>query len=48
MKTLTETISQHQVQAEVNVFDLWAQVYDIQPNPLLTLEERKVTRFCRR
>ena len=43
MKTLTETISQHQVQAEVNVFDLWAQVYDIQPNPLLTLEERKVT-----
>ena len=43
MKTLSETISQARVHAEVNVFDRWAQVYDIQPNPLLTLEERKVT-----
>ena len=43
MKTPSETIIQYQVQAEASVFDLWAQVYDIQPNPLLTLEERKVT-----
>jgi cytosine/adenosine deaminase-related metal-dependent hydrolase/ubiquinone/menaquinone biosynthesis C-methylase UbiE len=42
MKTLSEAINQAQVQSEVNVFDCWAQVYDIQPNPLLMLEERKV------
>ncbi len=43
MKTLSETENQTRIHAEVNVFDRWSQVYDIQPNPLLTLEERKVT-----
>jgi cytosine/adenosine deaminase-related metal-dependent hydrolase/ubiquinone/menaquinone biosynthesis C-methylase UbiE len=43
MKTPSETIIQYQVQAEATVFDLWAQVYDLQANPLLALEERKVT-----
>jgi cytosine/adenosine deaminase-related metal-dependent hydrolase/ubiquinone/menaquinone biosynthesis C-methylase UbiE len=30
-------------QIESRVFDLWAQVYDAQANPLLMLEERKAT-----
>src|SRR5882724_8310721 len=28
--------------AERNVFDLWAEVYDVQSNPLLMLEERHI------
>ncbi|WP_130421436.1 methyltransferase domain-containing protein [Edaphobacter modestus] len=43
MKTSTETMARSPVQPESHIFDLWAQVYDAQSNPLLMLEERCVT-----
>jgi cytosine/adenosine deaminase-related metal-dependent hydrolase/ubiquinone/menaquinone biosynthesis C-methylase UbiE len=33
------------IAAPSDVFDMWAQVYDEQPNPLLTLEQRFLTRM---
>ncbi len=43
MKTSAEAMARSPVQPESHIFDLWAQVYDAQSNPLLMLEERCVT-----
>lgn len=42
MKTPTGSMTASLTQPESSVFDLWAQVYDAQSNPLLMLEERCV------
>jgi len=42
MKTWSEATA-FLAPGDSRVFDLWAQVYDSQPNPLLMLEERSVT-----
>ncbi len=43
MKTRSRAAATSPVQPDSYVFDLWAQVYDTRPNPLLMLEERSVT-----
>jgi ubiquinone/menaquinone biosynthesis C-methylase UbiE len=42
MNPLAQLMIETPVQPDASVFDLWAQVYDTQPNPLLALEERRV------
>jgi cytosine/adenosine deaminase-related metal-dependent hydrolase/ubiquinone/menaquinone biosynthesis C-methylase UbiE len=43
VKTRSELATTSPAQPGSRVFDLWAQVYDTQSNPLLMLEERSVT-----
>jgi cytosine/adenosine deaminase-related metal-dependent hydrolase/ubiquinone/menaquinone biosynthesis C-methylase UbiE len=42
MNPLAQVAIQAPAQPGASIFDLWAQVYDTEPNPLLALEERSI------